>query len=76
LGEDDVGFATRGGLLIAFDVKQGGELWRWDSGSPEIEVFAATAGGGCAVRTPKGVVQVEKNGTTKDLFLNDNLNQP
>lgn len=76
LGEEDVGFATRGGLLIAFDVKQGSELWRWDSGAPEIEVFAATAGGGCAVRTPKGVIQVEKNGTTKDLFLNDSLNQP
>jgi outer membrane protein assembly factor BamB len=75
LGELDTGFATRGGLLIAFDVKDGSEAWRWDSGASEIEVFAATAGGGCAVRTPRGVVQVEKDGTTKDLFLNEYLEQ-
>ncbi len=75
LGEHDLGFATRGGLLIAFDVKDGSEAWRWDSGASEIEIFAATAGGGCAVRTPRGVVRVEKDGTTKDLFLNEYLHQ-
>jgi outer membrane protein assembly factor BamB len=75
LGEQDLGFATRGGLLIAFDVKDGSEAWRWDSGASEIEIFVATAGGGCAVRTPRGVVQVEKDGTTKDLFLNEYLHQ-
>ena len=68
LGEQDLGFATRGGVLIAFDVKDGNEAWRRDSGASEIEVFAATAGAGCAVRTARGVVEVEKNGT-KDLFL-------
>jgi outer membrane protein assembly factor BamB len=75
LGELDTGFATRGGVLIAFDVKDGNETWHWDSGASEIEVFAATAGGGCAVRTPRGVIQVEKDGTTKELFLNEYLKQ-
>ncbi len=75
LGELDTGFATRGGVLIAFDVKDGSETWHWDSGASEIEVFAATAGGGCAVRTPRGVIQVERDGTTKELFLNEYLEQ-
>ena len=30
-------------LLIAFDIGTGKELWRWDSKTPEIEVFAALA---------------------------------
>jgi outer membrane protein assembly factor BamB len=44
LGEEDVGFATRGGVLIAFHVKDGSEAWRWDSGDPEIEVFCGYSG--------------------------------
>ncbi|HVN18014.1 MAG TPA: hypothetical protein VMU05_04555 [Dongiaceae bacterium] len=59
LGEKDLGFATRGGMLVAFDVKDGREVWRWDSGSPEIRINMATAGGGCAVDTPAGLVLVE-----------------
>jgi outer membrane protein assembly factor BamB len=59
LGENDLGFATRGGMLVAFNVKDGSEVWRWDSGAPEIEIEMATAGGGCAVQTPEGLVLVE-----------------
>jgi hypothetical protein len=47
LGEDNVGFTTRGGILIAFSVRDGKELWRWDSRTPDIQVFAALANGGC-----------------------------
>jgi outer membrane protein assembly factor BamB len=59
LGEQELGFATRGGMLIAFNVRDGKEVWRWDSGKAEIEVNMATAGGGCIVSTPDGLVLVE-----------------
>jgi outer membrane protein assembly factor BamB len=39
LGEHDRGFVTRGGTLIAFDVRDGTEIWRWDSRTPEVEVY-------------------------------------
>lgn len=58
LGENDRGFTTRGSLLIAFDVREGKELWRWDSGVRGIEVFAALADGGCLVQTPEALVNV------------------
>jgi hypothetical protein len=64
LGEHDLGFATRGGVLIAFNVEDGREEWRWDSGASEIKINMATAGGGCAVDTPEGLVLVE-NGVKK-----------
>jgi hypothetical protein len=59
LGEKDLGFATRGGMLVAFNVKDGSEVWRWDSGISEIKISMATAGGGCVVDTPDGLVLVE-----------------
>ena len=37
LGQDDQGFATRGGLLIVFNVRDGKELWRWDSHTSGIK---------------------------------------
>jgi outer membrane protein assembly factor BamB len=60
LGEKNLGFATRGGMLIAFNVEDGSEVWRWNSGAPEIKINMATAGGGCAVDTPEGLVLVEE----------------
>jgi outer membrane protein assembly factor BamB len=60
LGEQDLGFATRGGMLIAFNVRDGSEVWRWDSGVRSITINMATAGGGCAVDTPEGLVLVEE----------------
>jgi hypothetical protein len=60
LGEQDLGFASRGGTLVAFNVKDGTEVWRWNSGIPEVKIIMATAGGGCAVDTPQGLVLVEE----------------
>ena len=58
LGERNIGFTTRGPLLIAFHVEDGTEAWRWDSGIPGIEVFAALADGSCLVQTPTALVDV------------------
>lgn len=63
VGGEEVFFAARGGVLIAFDISKGRELWRWESGTPEISVFAALADGGCLVQTPTALVQVNKTGT-------------
>lgn len=68
IGENDVAFATRGGLLIAFNVRTGKELWRWDSKAPEITVFAALANGGCMVQTPATVVEVDNSTTSKEVL--------
>jgi outer membrane protein assembly factor BamB len=62
LGENDAGFVTRGSVLVAFDVKDGREMWHWDSGGPEVKIRMATAGGGCVVDTPEGLLLIE-NGT-------------
>src|SRR6185312_2806015 len=64
---ESVAFAARGGTLIAFDLRTGKELWRWDSGTPEIEVFAALANGHCAVQTPTALVEVADSVTSKEL---------
>jgi hypothetical protein len=65
LGQENVvAFATRGGTLVAFNVQDGKETWRWDS-AQEIEVFAALANGGCLVQTPTAVVEVENSTTSK-----------
>ena len=58
LGENSRGFTTRGSLLIAFDVGEGKESWRWDAGVRGVEVFAALADGGCLVQTPDALVHV------------------
>ena len=60
LGEQDLGFATRGGTLVAFNVQDGSEAWRWNSGIAEVKINMATAGGGCVVDTPEGLVLVEE----------------
>jgi outer membrane protein assembly factor BamB len=67
LGENNRGFATRGHTLIAFDVPDGKEIWRWHS-PQEIEVFAALANGACLVQTPTAVVEVENAATSKEVF--------
>jgi hypothetical protein len=60
LGEQDLGFATRGAMLIAFNVRNGSEVWRWNSGISELKINMATAGGGCIVDTSNGLVLVEE----------------
>jgi outer membrane protein assembly factor BamB len=64
LGESDRGFATRGGLLIAFDVQTGKELWRWNSDEREVEVLLALADGSCLVQTPVAVFKVDDAATS------------
>jgi hypothetical protein len=68
LGENDLGFATRGSLLIAFNVRNGKEAWHWDSNTPGIEVFAALANGHCLVQTPTALVEVENGDKSKEIF--------
>jgi hypothetical protein len=68
LGDDNRGFATRGGILIAFSVPDGRETWRWDSHTLEIEVFAALANGGCLVQTPTTLVEVDNSLDAKEIF--------
>ena len=68
LGEDELGFATRGTLLIAFNVRNGKEMWRWNSNTPDIEVFAALANGHCLVQTPTALVEVESADRSKEIF--------
>jgi outer membrane protein assembly factor BamB len=59
LGEDNQAFATRGGLLIVFDVQEGKEAWRWNSMTDEVEVVAALANGSCLVQTAAETIKVD-----------------
>jgi outer membrane protein assembly factor BamB len=59
IASNELGYATRAGILIAFNVTTGKELWHWDSKTPEITVFAALANGGCVVQTPTALVEVD-----------------
>ncbi len=68
LGEDGLGFATRGGLLVAFNVREGREVWRWDSEKPGLSVVAALASGGCLVQTPAALVQVDGPETARVVY--------
>ncbi len=61
IGSDELGFATRGGTLIAFNVRDGKDLWQWDSQTEEISVIAALAGGSCLVQTPTAALKVESS---------------
>jgi outer membrane protein assembly factor BamB len=68
IGNNDTGFATRGGTLIAFNAREGTEMWRWDSHTQEISVFAALADGGCAVQTPTALVEVLGGVESKEIM--------
>jgi hypothetical protein len=68
LGQDGLGFATRGSSLIAFDVVGGKELWRWNSDTTGIEVFGALANGGCMVQTPAALVEVDSATKAIEIF--------
>jgi outer membrane protein assembly factor BamB len=67
LGEENFGFATRGGTLIAFDVQAGTEKWRWNS-SEDVEVFVALKNGACVIQTPTALVQVNGPSSSKELM--------
>jgi len=68
IGNDDIAFATRAGILIAFNVRSGKDLWRWDSNLPEITVFAALANGHCLVQTDTALVEVESSTKSKEIL--------
>jgi hypothetical protein len=59
IGSNNRGFVTRGGTLICFNVLTGEEIWRWNSQTPLISVFAALADGSCAIQTPTALVAVK-----------------
>jgi outer membrane protein assembly factor BamB len=59
IASNELGYATRAGILIAFNVTTGKDLWHWDSKTQEITVFAALANGGCVVQTPTELVEVD-----------------
>jgi hypothetical protein len=65
IGSDELAFATRGGVLIAFSVTDGKELWQWDSKTDDISVVAALADGSCLVQTPSDAVVVESSTKAK-----------
>jgi hypothetical protein len=46
-------------VLIAFNVREGKELWQWDSETDDISVVAALADGSCLVQTPTDAVKVD-----------------
>lgn len=68
IGEKNVGFATRGSLLVAVDLQKGTDLWSWDSHEPGISVFAALADGGCLVQTPTALVEVKDGAEVRELM--------
>lgn len=67
IGEHDVAFTTRGTLLIAFNVRTGEGLWRWESNTPDIEVYAALANGHVLVQTPTALIEVESATEAKEI---------
>jgi outer membrane protein assembly factor BamB len=68
IGKDNVGYATRGGALIAFDVNTGKDLWHWESGTQEVSVFVALANGDVLVQTPTALVEVQDATNSKELL--------
>jgi len=68
IGQDNIAFATRGGLVVAFDLTHGKDLWHWDSGANGVTVFAALANGDVLVQTPAALVEVHDADTAKELM--------
>ncbi len=50
LGGEESGFATRGNIIVKFNVRTGAELWEREMNGP-LEIVAALADGGVMVRT-------------------------
>lgn len=68
IGQDNIAFATRGGLVVAFDLTHGKDLWHWDSGTNGITVFAALANGDVLVQTPAALVEVHDADNARELM--------
>jgi outer membrane protein assembly factor BamB len=67
IASNDLGFATRGGVLIAFNVRTGKDLWHWESNTDEISVFAALADGSCLVQTASALVDVTSSTESREV---------
>jgi outer membrane protein assembly factor BamB len=67
--DNNLGFATRGDTLIAFNVETGDDLWHWKSDTDGIEVKAALANGHCLVQTPTTLVEVSDSATSSVLAV-------
>jgi hypothetical protein len=67
LGDQGTYFMTDGNQLLNINEASGNELWRWQPNSGTVEIIAATAGGGVAVRNIVGnqedVVRLDSNGS-------------
>jgi outer membrane protein assembly factor BamB len=68
IGKDEVAFATRGGVLIAFDLNTGKELWRWIQKHQKYPFFAALANGDCLIQMPTALVEVTNSVSSKELL--------
>ena len=68
IGQDNIAFATRGGLVVAFDLNHGKDLWHWDSGANDITGFAALANGDVLVQTPTALVEVHDADNARELM--------
>jgi outer membrane protein assembly factor BamB len=66
LGGNELGFATRGSTLIAFNVTTGDDLWHWESEERNIQVFAALANHHVMVQTPTALVEVEDSSHARE----------
>lgn len=67
IASNDLAFATRAGVLVAFNVRTGKDLWHWDSDTSEISVFAALANGHCLVQTPSALVEVASSTESREI---------
>ena len=65
LGEDRIGFTSRGKTVIAFDQDTGQEKWRWEGKNPWVVPDAALKGGEVLDRVGEHYVIV-KNGKQED----------
>ena len=67
LGDQGKYFMTDGNRVICVDEASGNEQWRWQPESGTVEIIAATAGGGVAVKNIVGnqedVVRLDSTGT-------------
>ena len=61
IGSDELGFATRGGTLIAFNVHNGKDLWRWDSQLKKISSSPIWQEAIALVQTPTAALKVESS---------------
>ncbi|HYM79487.1 MAG TPA: choice-of-anchor D domain-containing protein [Candidatus Dormibacteraeota bacterium] len=68
LGDQGTYFMTDGNKVISVNEASGSEVWRWQPNSGNVQIIAATAGGGVAVKNiiqpgQENVVRLDANGS-------------